>query len=343
MATTASLLTRLSTIFSSRRRSSLAGAQAPAEMAESGQGGTSRLSTSRLSLRILLLLIFAVALSPVLILGGVRWSSDIQKEAARRQETMLLVAGGAADRAETVLATAPALLDVINAVGHERTCSSDFAKLISNLPQFSNMAMVDADGRITCSAVDDRCELIGSRPRLVQGAARQGRSPMFSPPPYAAQPTRTGRLAAAKRLATADNAFDGALVIGVPISSLVYRLIGPVFRKTAKSRWSMMPGAFFRAATGRSSAATLSRNYRAWARGRAASSPPRQSTVVSARSRSCGCRRGVLYAMLSAPALPAIALENVNAFGNFALPLLSWLLALADGLDGDGLAGAAMA
>ena len=32
--------------------------------------------------------------------------------------------------------------------------------------------------------------------------------------------------------------------------------------------------------------------------------------------------------MLSAPPPPPIALENVSAFGNFALPLLAWLLAL---------------
>ena len=35
-----------------------------------------------------------------------------------------------------------------------------------------------------------------------------------------------------------------------------------------------------------------------------------------------------LYAMLSAPKPTPIAMENVSAFGNFALPLLAWLLAL---------------
>ena len=35
-----------------------------------------------------------------------------------------------------------------------------------------------------------------------------------------------------------------------------------------------------------------------------------------------------LYALLSSPKPPPIALENVSAFSNFALPLLAWLLAL---------------
>ena len=46
----------------------------------------------RLSLRVLLLLIFAVALSPVLVIGGIRWSGDVEREAQYRRESMTLVA-----------------------------------------------------------------------------------------------------------------------------------------------------------------------------------------------------------------------------------------------------------
>ena len=66
----------------------------------------------RLSLRILLLLIFAAALSPVLVIGGIRWSSDIEREAQYRRETMTLVARVAASRAESDLLTAPGLLQL---------------------------------------------------------------------------------------------------------------------------------------------------------------------------------------------------------------------------------------
>ncbi len=97
MAITTSLRRRLSTIFSIRPRSSPRAAAAP-------EGTAEVIPTKRLSLRILLLLIFAVALSPVLVIGGVRWSGDIERETQRRRETMLLVAEQSAGRAQLTLA-----------------------------------------------------------------------------------------------------------------------------------------------------------------------------------------------------------------------------------------------
>jgi two-component sensor histidine kinase len=292
-------------------------------MVETGQA-----ATSRLSLRILLLLIFAVALSPVLILGGVRWSNDIQRESERRQEVMLLVAGGAADRAENVLATAPALLDVINAVGLERTCSSDFAKLIDNLPQFSNMVTVDADGRITCSAVEGRVNsTVAERDWFKE--LRDTGAPYVQSAAVRSPATQDWTLAAAKRLTTPDGKFDGALAIGVPISSLVYRLdrtglpkdseislVDDTGRVFASNYWTML-GADIVAKL-----PSVGEGQSGFFTTKTVKDGERQIALVRLSP-------GRLYAMLSAPALPAIALENVNAFGNFALPLLSWLLALA--------------
>ena len=99
--TTTSEPTRLSTIFSGKPQRS------PPE--GSGPKGTEGTLPKRLSLRVLLLLIFAVALSPVLVIGGIRWSGDIERDAERRHETMKLVAQEAATRADYMLESAPAV------------------------------------------------------------------------------------------------------------------------------------------------------------------------------------------------------------------------------------------
>jgi ABC-type branched-subunit amino acid transport system ATPase component len=61
-----------------------------------------------------------------------------------------------------------------------------------------------------------------------------------------------------------------------------------------------------------------------------------ETGAFPARSQSGKNREAVIiplagnafYAMVSAPPPPPLSFDNINAFGNFALPLLAWLLAL---------------
>jgi len=240
---------------------------------------------------------------------------------------MSLVAEEAADRAEIVLSTAPPLLDVISAVEPNGACSVEFAKLIDSLPQFSNMSIVDVNGAVICSALADRVglsvadrdwfnELRDSGAGFVQSAATQSLV------------SKEWTLAVAKRRETAAGKFDGALVIGVPIASLVFSLdrtglpkdseialLDPTGRVFASRYWAAM-NADITAKLAESGGARSG-----FFTTRTGEGQTRQIAIVPLSP-------GPLYAMLSAPVLPAIALENVSAFGNFALPLLAWLLAL---------------
>ena len=98
----------------------------------------------RLSLRVLLLLIFAVALSPVLVIGGIRWSGDIEREAQYRRESMSHVAQVAAGRAERALASAPSALGLIAATVEGDPCDAQLKRVVDALPYFDAFGVIVA-------------------------------------------------------------------------------------------------------------------------------------------------------------------------------------------------------
>jgi two-component sensor histidine kinase len=266
----------------------------------------------------------------VLVIGGLRWSSDIERETQRRREMMSLVAEEAADRAENVLAMAPALLNVIGTLIADDPCSPQISELIDQLPQYSALGVVDARGVILCTTMEsgqglstaDRewfVEMQSTGAEFVQSAA------------YYGPVSKQWVLASAKRRNNPDGSFAGAFVIGVPVDSLVYRLdrtglpegseiavLDRTGRVFASSHWQHMDTPIMSQMKAADSGFFLARS---------STGEERQVAIVSLSSGSTGAR-GSFYAMLSAPRLAPIALENVSAFGNFALPLLAWLLAL---------------
>ncbi len=278
----------------------------------------------RLSLRVLLLLIFAAALSPVLVIGGIRWASDIEREASNRREVMTLVAQEAASRAEYMLDTAPALLSLIDSIALGDPCAEPIRELIDALPAFANLGVIGAQGRILCStqgvAPNSGYANTAWFTELQQSGARVVRSAAY-------QSAATGEwtFATALRRETARGAFDGAYLIGVPVSSLVAQLsrttlgddadlalvdsTGQVF---ASSHWTQLSPA---------DTAKLGTGKPAFLELEAAEGGIRQMAVVPLAQNN-------LFAVLSAPKPTPIALENISAFGSFALPLLAWLLAL---------------
>jgi two-component sensor histidine kinase len=262
-----------------------------------------------------------------LVIGGVSWSGDIERETQRRREMMTLVAEEAAHRADYVLASAPSLLDVIDALAPADICSSRrLSEVIASLPQFNALGVVDAEGRTVCTTVAggegasafDRewfQELRNTGVQFVQSTA------------YFGPVSQTWILASAKRRTNPDGTFAGAIVIGVPVSSLAYSLdrtdlpegseialvdrTGHVF---ASAHWNgqLPPDAI----------AKLDSNTRRFFTTRTDIGEERDMAIVPLAPAP-------FFAMLTAPKLPPIAFENVSAFSNFALPLLAWVLALA--------------
>ncbi|MEZ6031356.1 MAG: histidine kinase dimerization/phosphoacceptor domain -containing protein [Hyphomonadaceae bacterium] len=278
----------------------------------------------RLSLRVLLLLIFAAALSPVLVIGGIRWSSDIEREARYRREAMTLVAQEAASRAEYMLDTAPALLTLIDSISLGDPCAEPIRGLIDALPAFANLGVVDAQGTVLCSTQDGgQGSQYASSPWFT--TLRDTEVRLVNSMAYRSASTGEWTIATALRRNGPGGAFDGAFLIGVPIGSLVAQLTrtgldpqadlalvdtsGQVF---ASEHWTQLDS---------ETVAKLDPEKPVFLELNGVDDAVRQVAIVPLAQND-------LYAMLSAPKPTPIAVENVSAFGNFGLPLMAWLLAL---------------
>ena len=278
----------------------------------------------RLSLRILLLLIFAAALSPVLVIGGIRWSSDIEREAQYRRETMTLVARVAASRAENALATAPGLLQLIATSLGSDPCDTDLDSIVRALPDYASLASVDADGRVVCSSLKGAkainvlarpwfAELRDTGATLVQSTAIIGAA------------TGKWTIASAKRRSRPDGSFDGALVLGMPIDALVAHLESPNLPNDYEISLLDRSGQVFASSNWATMDSKILSSLKPGADGffevPSATLENRQVAIVPLAGDK-------FYAMVSAPPPSPITLANVSAFGSFALPLTAWLLAL---------------
>ncbi len=282
-------------------------------------------SPRRLPLRVLLLIIFAAALSPVLVIGGILWSGDIERETERRRETMTLVAQEAASRAEYVLESAPVILSIINALMPADACSTPLRNLVDGLPAIADLGVVDATGRVLCTA---QAGAEGATSPLTRSWFQKLRDT----PTETVQSTanygpvsREWIIVTAKRRNNSDGSFAGALVLGLRVNSLARLLeraglpkdteialldvTGQVF---ASNHWALLdPGVM----------AKIKSNTAGFFELRSIRKQDREVVIAPLAGNE-------FYLLLSAPRPSPIALENVRAFGNFALPLLAWLLAL---------------
>jgi len=278
----------------------------------------------RLSLRVLLLLIFAAALSPVLVMGGIRWSGDVEREAQYRRETMTLVAQVAAGSAEDVLKSAPAVLNLLSSIVNTDPCRMPLSRLLEALPSYASIGVIDENGIVRCSSQEGAQGVSVIDREWFQDLREPGAGFIQSGALFGAV-SHQWTITSALRRSNPDGSFAGALALGTPVNLL-----------TAQLRHSSLPAGY--------EVALIDRGGHVFASGHWEELPPRIANALepgrpgffTVESRSGESRETAimpltdrdLYAMVSAPTPQPISLANVNAFGNFALPLLAWLLAL---------------
>jgi two-component sensor histidine kinase len=133
-------------------------------------------------------------------------------------------------------------------------------------------------------------------------------------------------VASALRRNSPDGAFNGALVLGTAIDSLVAELEHSSLPRNYEIALLDGSGHVFASSSWETMDAGVMQRLATNGAGFYEIQPPkgdlRQAAIVPLGGGS------EFYTMVSAAKPTPIALENVSAFGNFALPLLAWLLAL---------------
>jgi two-component sensor histidine kinase len=263
----------------------------------------------------------------VLVIGGVQWANNVSRDNQRRQVMMRLVAEEAADRAEIVLSTAPALLNVIDAMTMNRDpCSTEFAGLIDRFPQFSTLAVLDSEGVTVCATLDGAKGNNTAASRDWFQAMKDQGEPYVQSTAFYGAVSKKYILASAKRRENPDHSFKGAFVIGVPVKELAYSLDRTGLPQDSEIALVDSAGNVFDSANWKDKLPAeiipkLKGRDNGFYEVKTDSGQKRQVAIVPLSP-------GPLFALLSAPAPTPFAFDNISAFGNFALPLLAWFLAL---------------
>ncbi len=290
-----------------------------------GRAGTETIPQRRLSLRVLLLLIFAVALSPVLVIGGIRWSGDVEREVAHRKEKMTLLAQEAASRAGYMLGSAPLILNLISSVAPADPCANNFIEGVEGLPDYTDLSVIDKSGTNICTTRADSKGLKVPATRAWFNTVRDTGSDLVQSTAYFREMSQQWVIGTAKRRTAEDGSFNGAFLLGIPIESLVHQLERAELPKGSEIALVDVSGQVFASDNwsklSPEEMTNLSKAASAFYPMKSTSGEEREVALVALTGND-------FYAMLSSPKPSAIAIENVSAFGNFALPLLAWLLAL---------------
>jgi len=238
---------------------------------------------------------------------------------------MRLVAQEAAGRAEYILESAPALLNLISAASANDPCANPLTPLVESLPEFATLGVVDANGAVLCTTQEGAQGATTASTRPWFQELRSSQTDFVQSTAYYGTITKQWIIASARRRSNPDGSFAGAYVFGVPVNSLIRQLARAGLPKDTEIALLDTTGQVFASKHWAMIEDPLMTKMRAGDGGfmelRSAGGQDRELVTVPLAGNE-------FYALLSAPKPPPIALENVSAFGNFALPLLAWLLAL---------------
>jgi two-component sensor histidine kinase len=278
------------------------------------------------TIRVRLGLTLALALAPVLLLGGVESMIAYQKDAHEQRASLALAAERSAATARARMESASVLLETLapDSVGLE--CAPRLSEVTARLQGYDNLIRFDSRGRVSCAARSVPADALRrDRDWFVHLQEGQPRTIIRSPAGLAGGDPS---LLAAERATDAKGRFDGALVALISLDSL-------------------RPALTDRALPAGTEVAIADDQGRYLSRTRAtAFGPPQPDFAKRARKAGsylysgpdlAGNRRdystaplaGDVFVILSAPAEGLFSWAGLNPLSSFLFPLLAFTLALA--------------
>jgi two-component sensor histidine kinase len=277
-------------------------------------------------IRVRLAAALAVALLPVLIIGGVQAALALRTEALTRQEVLVVSAQRAAATARARIEAAQVLLQTLGPGSVGLECAQRLSDVSSRVPGYANLIRFDRMGRVMCAAATVPADPMRAQrswfTRLAQGASSTASgAPGVE---YAGVPALLSALRAEKP----DGSFDGAFVTVIPLASL--QVGAPDLLSPAGSQVSLLDD----------------EGHFLGGRDQAAFTPPSPQVLQQARRAGSarwsirlpgGGQRYIaiaplagdnVYVAISASRESVLRWSRLNPLSRLAMPLLAFFLAL---------------
>jgi len=275
----------------------------------------------------------AIALLPLLILGGFQAQSAFRAQDADRRSDLQLAAERSAANAKAQLDSTGVLLIALRPEALEIFCEPRLSDLVARLENLDGLARLTASGTTACAS-----ENLGTAPPAWLSQARS--TPWFQrlrsgegtvlarAPAVAGQPPG---LIVATRLERPMGRFDGAMVALIPLSSLQPDLDDPSLPAGSQAALTDADGRLLTATNLEAFTLTRGEPLAGWVeRARSDASAIFEADDADGRHRvyaGAALAGRDVYALLSAPAPGLLSWARLNPVGALFMPLLAWFLA----------------
>jgi len=277
----------------------------------------------------------AIALLPLLILGGFQAQSAFRAQDAERRSDLQLAAERTAANAKARLDSAGILLMALRPEALEVFCEPRLSDLVNRLEDLDGLVRLTANGTTACAS-----DKLGASPPAWLAQAR--RTPWFErlragegtvlarAPAVAGQPPG---LIVAIRLERPLGRFDGAMVALIPLASLQPDMDDASLPAGSEAALTDADGRLLTATDLEAFTLTGDEALTGWVqRARSGASAIFEANAADGRHRvyaGAALAGRDVYALLSAPAPGLLSWARLNPVGALLMPLLAWFLAFS--------------
>lgn len=275
----------------------------------------------------------AIALLPLLILGGLQAEAAFRSQDADRRSDLQRAAERSATAARARLDTTGIVLLALTPEALEISCSPRLNALVSRLEDLDGLGRLTATGALTCAS--DR--LAAAPPTWLKQAGasawferlRAGEDTVLARAPAVAG--RPPQVIIAVRVERPLGRFDGAMVALIPLTSLQPDLSDPSLPAGSQAALTDTDGRLLAATDVNAFTLAGGAALAGWVpRARTNASATFEATDADGRHRvytGAALAGHDVYALLSAPAPGLLSWARLNPMSALFMPLLTWLFA----------------
>jgi two-component sensor histidine kinase len=275
----------------------------------------------------------AIALLPLLILGGFQTQAAFRTQDLERRSNLQLAAERTAAGAKARLDSTGVLLQALRPEALELYCAARLTDLVERLDGLDGLVRLTPTGATACASGDLDATpppwLTGVRASPWFERLRAGESTVLARAPAAAG--QSPGLIVAIRLERPLGRFDGAMMAIIPLSSLQPDVDDPALPEGSQAALTDAEGRLLTASDADAFTLTGGDTLLGWVeRARNDASAVFKADAADGRHRvyaGAALAGRDVYALLSAPAPGLLSWARLNPVGALFMPLLAWAMA----------------